>query len=78
MIKTKQFLIQCPQCGSEEFKIPENVQDEDLVICGFCNFEAPLHEIRAIGIEQAKQVVIPEAKKAIEDMLKKAFKGWKK
>lgn len=78
MIKTKQFVIQCPQCGNEEFHVPENAHDEDIVKCGFCNFEVALFELRAIGIEQAKRVVIPEAKKAIEDMMKKAFKGWRK
>lgn len=78
MIKTKKIVVQCPQCGSEEFKIPDNVQGDDLVVCGFCNFEIPFHELRAIGVEQAKAIVIPEAKKAIEDMLKKAFKGGRK
>ncbi|ROQ29641.1 hypothetical protein EDC28_1025 [Gallaecimonas pentaromativorans] len=34
-----------------------------------------LADLREVGIEQAREVVIPEAKKEIEKMLKKAFKG---
>lgn len=78
MIKTKQFVIQCPQCGSEEFHIPHDAQDEDIVKCGFCNFEIALFDLREVGLEQARKVVLPEAKKALDDMLKNAFKGWKK
>ncbi len=78
MIKTKSVTIQCPQCGNEEFKAPENAQDEDLVVCGFCNFEITLYELRKVGVEQARIIVVPEAKKAIEDMLKNAFKGFQK
>lgn len=78
MIKTQSVTIQCPQCGNEEFKVPENAQDEDLVVCGFCNFEITLCELRKVGVDQARAIVVPEAKKAIEDMLKKAFKGFKK
>lgn len=75
MIKTKQIKIQCPQCGNDEFSHPDDLQDDDLVTCTFCGFECPLTDLKEIGYEQAKEIVIPEAKKAIEDMMKKIFKG---
>jgi hypothetical protein len=34
-----------------------------------------LADLKEVGVEQAKEIVIPEAKKEIEKMLKKAFKG---
>jgi len=34
-----------------------------------------LCDLKEAGIEQARQVIIPEAKKEIQAMLKKAFKG---
>lgn len=74
MIKTKSVAIQCPQCGSTDFEVPDNVQDDDIVTCHFCGLEMPLHELREVGLEQAKDVVIPEAKKAIEEALKNIFK----
>lgn len=75
MIKTSSISIQCPQCGHTEFQQPENVQDTDFVKCNFCGHEIMLSDLREVGIEQAKEIVIPEAKKAIEEILKKAFKG---
>ncbi|WP_339434527.1 hypothetical protein [Pseudomonas orientalis] len=78
MIKAQQFVIQCPQCGNEEFHIPHDAQDEDVVKCGFCNFEIVLAELREVGLEQARKVLLPEAKIALDNMLKSALKGWKK
>jgi hypothetical protein len=37
-----------------------------------------LSDLKEAGIDQAREIVIPEAKKEIEKMLKKAFKGLKK
>ncbi|WP_295515134.1 hypothetical protein [uncultured Pseudomonas sp.] len=78
MIKTKSVEIQCPQCGNTGFKSPENAQDDDIVTCSFCGLKLPIHELQKVGLDQAKAVAITEAKKAIEDILKKSFKGkWK-
>ncbi|MDO6617959.1 MULTISPECIES: hypothetical protein [unclassified Shewanella] len=77
MIKTESIQIQCPQCGETEFEQPDNVQDDDFVKCNHCKFEMMLADLKEVGIEQAKEVIIPEAKKEIENMLKKAFKGFK-
>lgn len=75
MIKTKNIPIQCPQCGHTDFEQPDNVQDHDFVKCVFCGYQIMLCDPKEAGIEQAKQVILPEAKKEIEAMLKKAFKG---
>ena len=75
MIKTDHITIQCPQCGHTEFEQPENLKDDDFVRCDNCNFEIMLADLREVGIEQAKKILIPEAKAEIEKMLKKAFKG---
>lgn len=75
MIKTKNISIQWPQCGHTDFEQPENVQDDDFVKCVFCGHQIMLCDLKEAGIEQAKQVIIPEAKKEIEAMIKKAFKG---
>ncbi|WP_103894670.1 hypothetical protein [Pseudomonas sp. NFACC36] len=75
MIKTRQIPIQCPQCGNEEFSFPDDVQDDDMVACTFCGAEIILADLKEVGLEQAKAVAIPEAKKAMQDILKKTFKG---
>lgn len=75
MVKTKSIAIQCPQCGNTDFEQPDNVQDDDFVKCVFCGNQIMLCDLKEAGIEQAKQAIIPEAKKEIETMLKKALKG---
>jgi hypothetical protein len=77
VLKTDHIQIQCPECGHTEFEQPDNVQDDDFVKCNQCKFEVMLCDLKEVGIEQAKEVVIPEAKKEIEKMLKKALKGFK-
>lgn len=73
MIKTTHVSIQCPECGHTEFEQPDNVQDNDFVKCNSCGFQIMLADLKEVDIEQAKEIVIPEAKKEIEKMLKKAF-----
>ena len=51
------------------------MQDDDFVKCDGCGFQIMLADLKEVGVEQAKEIVIPEAKKEIEKMLKKAFKG---
>lgn len=75
MIKTKNIAIQCPQCSHSDFKRPDNVQDDDFVKCVFCGYQIMLCDLKEVGVEQAKTAFIAEAKKEIEEMLKKAFKG---
>ena len=75
MIKTDHIKIQCPECGHTTFSQPENPQDDDFVKCNQCKFEIMLSDLKEVGIEQAKEIVIPEIKKEIEGMLRKTFKG---
>lgn len=77
MLKADHISIQCPECGHTEFEQPDNVQDNDFVKCNQCGFEIMLSDLRGVGIEQAREVIILEAKKEIENVLKKAFKGFK-
>jgi hypothetical protein len=41
----------------------------------FCGHQIILCDLKEAGVQQAKEVIIPEAKKEIEAMLKKIFKG---
>lgn len=72
---TKYIEIQCPECGGTEFEQPKEVQDSNFVKCHQCKFEIMLADLKEAGVEQAREIVIPEAKKEIENMIKKAFKG---
>ncbi len=75
---TTHINIQCPQCGQTDFEQPENVQDDDFVKCVFCGNQIMLCDLKEIGIEQAKEIVIPEVKKEIEEMFRKSLKGFRK
>ncbi|RPB32127.1 ECs_2282 family putative zinc-binding protein [Vibrio parahaemolyticus] len=75
MLKTDHISIKCPECGHTEFEQPEDVKDDDFVKCVNCNFDIMLGDLKEIGIEQAKEVVIPEIKAELDKMLKKTFKG---
>jgi uncharacterized Zn finger protein len=75
VIKTDHISIQCPQCGHTEFEKPENVKDDDFVKCNSCHFEIMLTDLKEVGIEQAKEVFMPEVKAEFEKTLKKVFKG---
>ncbi|MBP0938980.1 hypothetical protein V2K16_01955 [Pseudomonas alliivorans] len=75
MIKTKLLAIQCPQCGHTDFEQPEDVQDDDFVKCVFCGHQIMLCDLKEASVSQAKEIIMPEAKKEIEKMLKKALKG---
>lgn len=75
MLKNHHISIQCPECGHTEFERPEEVKDDDFVKCHQCGFEIMLADLKEIGVEQAKNIVLPKIKSEIEDMLKKAFKG---
>ncbi|MDI5835643.1 ECs_2282 family putative zinc-binding protein [Shewanella xiamenensis] len=71
MNNTMHVSIQCPACGHADFEQPDNVQDDDFVKCNGCGFQIMLADLKEAGVEQAKA----EAKREIERMLKKAFKG---
>ena len=78
MTRTTHINIQCPQCGQTDFELPDNVQDDDFVKCVYCGNQIMLCDLKEIGIEQAKEVVIPEVKREIKDFLEKSFKGFLK
>ncbi|MBE3654966.1 hypothetical protein EA004_19580 [Vibrio anguillarum] len=75
MLKTDHISIKCPECGHTEFEQSEDVKDDDFVKCANCHFEIMFGDLKEIGIEQAKEVVIPEIKAELDKMLKKTFKG---
>lgn len=77
MLKTDRIEIQCPQCGHNEFEHPENLQDNDFVKCNNCHFEIMLADLKEVGVEQAKDVIIPEVKLEAEKMFRNLFKGFK-
>lgn len=77
MLKTDRIEIQCPQCGHNEFEHPENLQDNDFVKCNNCHFEIMLADLKEVGIEQAKDVIIPKVKLEAEKMFRNLFKGFK-
>lgn len=77
MLKTDRIEIQCPQCGHNEFEHPESLQDNDFVKCNNCHFEIMLADLKEVGIEQAKDVIIPEVKLEAEKMFRNLFKGFK-
>jgi uncharacterized Zn finger protein len=75
MLKTEHINIQCPECGHAEFKQPENAKDDDFVRCVGCEFEIMLSDLKEIGLEQAKEIVIPEIKAEMTKKFKSMFKG---
>lgn len=77
MLKTTHINLQCPQCGQTNFEYPDNVQDDDFVKCVFCGHQIMLGDLKEVGIEQAKAVVLPEIKAEVIAMLKKSLKGFK-
>lgn len=70
--------IHCPECGHTEFEIPDNAQETDFVTCSSCKFSIMLCDLQEVGIEQAKEELIPLAKQEIEKHLKAALKGCSK
>lgn len=62
--------IQCPECEDTVFETPENVQDDDFVVCNQCNFQIMLADLKKINIERVQKLVHSELKKAIENSLK--------
>lgn len=55
MIKTERIDIKCPQCGHDEFKLPDNLKESDFVKCNNCHFEVMLADLKEAGFEQAKK-----------------------
>lgn len=72
---SEQHTIQCPQCGGTQFEQPQVVSDGDWVTCVTCAQSFPVYDIRQVGLDQARNVVIPEIKAEVEKMLKGLFKG---
>ena len=77
MIKTEQVEIQCPQCGHNEFECLDNMDDNDFIKCNNCHFEIMLSDLKEVGFEQAKEVVIPEIKAEADRIFKSLFKNLK-
>lgn len=77
MIKTEQVEIQCPQCGYNELECLDNMGDNDFIKCNNCHFEIMLSDLKEVGFEQAKEVVIPEVKAEVDRIFKNLFKNIK-
>lgn len=77
MIKTEQVEVQCPQCGYHEFENLDNMNDADFIKCNNCHFEIMLSDLKEVGIEQAKEIVIPEIKAEVDRVFKNLFKNLK-
>jgi DNA-directed RNA polymerase subunit RPC12/RpoP len=72
---SEQHTIQCPQCGGTQFEQPQVLSDDEWVTCVTCAQSFPVDDIRQVGLDQARNVVIPEIKTEVEKMLKGLFKG---
>ncbi|MBH3442328.1 hypothetical protein I5L59_01880 [Pseudomonas moraviensis] len=72
---SEQHTIQCPQCGGTQFEQPQVLSDDEWVTCVTCAQSFPVDDIRQEGLDQARNVVIPEIKTEVEKMLKGLFKG---
>lgn len=75
MKTTQRFEIKCPECGHTEFEQPFDMQDDDFVKCHQCDFEIMVSDIREIGIQQARDEVVPQLQKEFQKALKGIFKG---
>lgn len=69
--------MQCPQCGGEQFEMPENPQDHDWVRCDFCNYKLTVADLKEANQEQMAAVAKELAKEVIGDQMKKLKKRFK-
>jgi len=67
--------IQCTQCGGTKFEVPQVLHDGEWVTCTTCTQSFPLDDIRQAGLDQAREIVIPQVKAEMEKIFKNLFKG---
>ncbi len=72
-----EYKIQCPECGGTDFARPDAGAPNEWVSCATCTQEFALDELRQVGVQQAKEAIIPLVRQEIEASLKKAVKNWK-
>ncbi|MCY1298981.1 hypothetical protein D9M70_484950 [compost metagenome] len=58
--------LQCANCGSKQFQVPDDPKDDSLVTCSGCGAKGLYGKIMGEGVAQAK--------KALERELGKLFK----
>jgi len=51
----EEFQIPCPKCGGNQYRIPENADDDSLIECDKCGFTASLQDFREHGLELAEK-----------------------
>lgn len=68
------FSIPCPECGGTEFELPDPLEDDSLVKCAQCSFEATLADIREHGLHEAKEDVTKQIKRQFKKEFRKYFK----
>lgn len=76
-MKTQEYSMQCPQCGGEQFEMPENPQDHDLVRCDFCNHKLTVAELKEANHEQMMAVAKEQAQELLAEQIKKLKKRLK-
>lgn len=76
-MRTQQYSMQCPQCGGEQFEMPENPQDYDLVRCNFCNHKLTVAELKEANHEQMMAVAKEQAQEPLAEQIKSLKKRFK-
>lgn len=76
-MKTQEYSMQCPQCGHEQFEMPDNPQDHDLVRCDFCNHKLTIADLKEANQEQIEAVARELAKEAVAEQIKNLKKRLK-
>lgn len=62
--------VRCGACGSDQFKgVNSSTKDSDVITCAGCGAQGRYGDVRRDAMEQTK--------KALDDKVKKAFKGIK-
>lgn len=76
-MKTQKYSMQCPQCGGEQFEMPENPQDHDLMRCNFCNHKLTVAELKEANHEQMMAATKEQAQEPLAEQIKKFRKRFK-
>lgn len=70
MLTSDHIAIQCPQCGHTEFEELPNNEGNDYVICCNCKSEISNSDLEDEGMEQAKRVIVSQAKESVVKLFK--------
>lgn len=76
-MRTQQYSMQCPQCGGEQFEMPDNPQDHNWVKCNFCNHKLTVADLKEVNQEQIAAVAKELAEKVLDKQIKKIKKKFR-